>query len=181
MEDKTMLAAMTAFPIPDSPQDLPLFRTLPLPECADVLTRNSVGRIAFSQNDDVSIVPIHYVYADGWIYGRTASAGRLRDLVGNRRIAFEVDEHAEPIQCRSVVVHGPLYIIRTDSTERRRSIYRTALSVIRRMIPSAPSESEPIPFRDQLFRIRAEEITGRGSLPARGRRLFAKGPDKGSN
>src|SRR6185436_9056677 len=103
MEDKKMLAAMAAFPVPDSPQDLPLFRTLPLPECAEVLGRNSVGRIAFSLHDDVSIVPVHYVYTDGWVYGRTASPGRLRDIVGNRRIAFEVDEHNEPMQCRSVV------------------------------------------------------------------------------
>jgi len=118
MEDKKMLAAMAAFPVPDSPQDLPLFRTLPLPECAEVLGRNSVGRIAFSLHDDVSIVPVHYVYTDGWVYGRTASPGRLRDIVGNRRIAFEVDEHNEPMQCRSVVIHGPLDLIGPESNER---------------------------------------------------------------
>ena len=176
-----MLAAMAAFPVPDSPQDLPLFRALPLSECADVLNRNNVGRIAFSFNDDVSIVPIHYVYADGWIYGRTVSAGQLRDVMRHRRIAFEVDEHVDPPQWRSVIVHGRLDIIRPDSVEQTRSTYRTAVSVIRRLIQAAFTETHTIPLRDQVFRIRAEEITGRGSLPVRGRRLFAKESDKVPN
>jgi osmotically-inducible protein OsmY len=110
------------------------------------------------------------VYEGGWIYGRTTSAGKLRDILRNRRIAFEVDEHAELFEWRSVIVHGPLYVIQVDSTHRARSIYNSAISAIRRLLPEALTESDPVPFRDQLFRIRAVEITGRASLPFGGQR-----------
>ncbi len=172
-----MSAPATVFPVPESPQDLPLFRSLPPSECAAILTRNNVGRIAFALHDRVNIVPIHYVYVDGWIYGRTASAGKLRDIMRNRRIAFEVDEHADMFQWRSVIVHGPLYLIQPDITERARSIYRTALSAIRGLIPAALTDADPVPFRDQLFRIRTAEISGRASLPVKGRLLFSSKAD----
>ena len=56
----------------------PLFKTLSREECESVLLRNNVGRIAFALHDRVSILPIHYVFLNGWVYGRTAAAGKLR-------------------------------------------------------------------------------------------------------
>jgi len=152
----------------------PLFKTLSRDECESVLLRNNIGRIAYSIHDRVSIVPIHYVFLSGWIYGRTSSAGKLRAILRNRRIAFEVDEHSAMFDWRSVVVHGPLYVIQADTTQHARSIYRTALSVMRGLLPAALTESDPVPFRDQLIRIRAVEITGRASTPHGGYPLFPK-------
>ena len=152
----------------------PLFKTLSRDECESVLLRNNVGRIAFSIHDRVNIVPIHYVFLNGWIYGRTSSAGKLREILRNRRIAFEVDEHSEMFDWRSVIVHGPLYVVQPDTTQHARSIYRTALSVMRGLVPSALTESDPVPFRDQLIRIRAVEITGRASTPSGGYPFYPK-------
>ena len=70
-----MLAATPVFPVPESPQDLPLFKALSFAESEAVLHRNNVGRLAFALHDRVDVVPIHYVYLNGWIYGRTAPAG----------------------------------------------------------------------------------------------------------
>ncbi len=152
----------------------PLFKTLSRAECESVLLRNTVGRLAFAIHDRVSIVPIHYVFANGWIYGRTSSAGKLRQILRNRRIAFEVDEHSEMFDWQSVVVHGPLYVIQPDTTKHARSVYQTAVTVMRRLLPEALTESDPVPFRDQLVRIRAVEITGRASAPRGGYPLFPK-------
>lgn len=173
-----MPATAPTFPIPRSPQDLPVFKTLNRAECEVILSRNDVGRIAFALHDRVNIVPIHYVYLDGWIYGRTGSAGKLREILRNRRIAFEVDEHSELFEWRSVIVHGPLYLIQPDTTQRANSIYGTALSVIRKLIPDALTHSDPVPFRDQLFRIRAVDVTGRASLPVGGERLTPATTDR---
>ncbi len=182
-----MFTTTPALPVPESPQETasapvsptletsrkyPLFKTLSPAECESVLVRNSVGRIAFAVHDRVSILPIHYVFEDGWIYGRTTSAGKLRDILRNRRIAFEVDEHAEAFEWRSVIVRGPLYVVQVHTPRYGRGIYKTALSAIRRLVPATLTESDPAPFRDQLFRIRAVEVTGRASLPFGGQREF---------
>jgi len=156
-----------------APAAAPLFKTLSREECESVLLRNNVGRIAYTVHDRVSIVPIHFVFVSGWIYGRTASAGKLRQILRNRRIAFEVDEHVGLFDWKSVIVHGPLYVIQPDSTQLTRSVYRTAVSVVRKLVPEPLSDVDPVPFRDQLFRIGAIEISGRAAEPVGGQRMFA--------
>jgi nitroimidazol reductase NimA-like FMN-containing flavoprotein (pyridoxamine 5'-phosphate oxidase superfamily) len=141
-------------------------------ECEEIIARNNVGRMAFALEDRVSIVPIHYVYAGGWIYGRTAAGGKLREILRNRRIAFEVDEHKSLFEWQSVVARGPLYLIEPGVSPSDQRVYARAVSLIRGLIPTALTESDPIPFRDQLFRIRVVEISGRTSEPTGGEKRF---------
>jgi nitroimidazol reductase NimA-like FMN-containing flavoprotein (pyridoxamine 5'-phosphate oxidase superfamily) len=158
--------------------DAPLFAVLNrFEECEEILARNTVGRLAFALQDRVSVLPVHYVYEDGWIYGRTSAGGRLREILRNRRIAFEVDEHTQIFEWRSVVVRGPLYLIDPGSLSADRRIYAKAVSLMRTLVPSALTDSDPVPFRDQLFRIRAVEISGRSSEPSGGRKLTLKSGD----
>lgn len=152
--------------------DAPLFAVLDwFEECEEILARNTIGRLAFALQDRVSVLPVHYVYEDGWIYGRTSAGGKLREILRNRRIAFEVDEHTQVFEWRSVVVRGPLYLIDPGTLPADRRIYARAVSLIRRLVPAALTDSDPVPFRDQLFRIRAVEISGRSSEPSGGRKL----------
>ncbi|MGZ3333193.1 MAG: pyridoxamine 5'-phosphate oxidase family protein [Gemmatimonadaceae bacterium] len=160
---------------PLATEDAPLFGVLEgLRSCESILAANNVGRIAFALQDRVSIVPVHYVYDAGWIYGRTATGGKLRELLRNRRVAFEVDEHTRLFQWRSVVVRGPLYLIEPGTEPSDQRIYAKAVSLIRQLVPSALSDSDPVPFRDQLFRIRVVEISGRTSEPTGGKRRFPR-------
>ncbi|HEX9084007.1 MAG TPA: pyridoxamine 5'-phosphate oxidase family protein [Gemmatimonadaceae bacterium] len=164
-------AALSPLPV----EDAPLFRALEgLRPCETILTGNNVGRIAFALQDRVSIVPVHYVYEAGWIYGRTAAGGKLREILRNRRVAFEVDEHTRFFEWRSVVVRGPLYLIEPGVVPSDQHIYAKAVSLIRQLVPSALSASDPVPFRDQLFRIRVVEISGRTSEPTGGKRRLPR-------
>lgn len=153
---------------PASREDVPLFTQLDRKACEAILSRNSVGRIAFALHDRVSIVPIHYVYDGGWIYGRTGAAGKLGEILRNRRIAFEVDEHSQLFEWKSVVVHGPMYLIGPGGVAADSRVYAKAVSLIRKLVPSALTDADPVPFRDQLFRVRAAEISGRASAPSGG-------------
>jgi nitroimidazol reductase NimA-like FMN-containing flavoprotein (pyridoxamine 5'-phosphate oxidase superfamily) len=159
---------------PRTADDAPLFSVLGRKACEAILARNSVGRIAFSLHDSVRIVPIHYAYASGWIYGRTAAAGKLEEILRNRRVAFEVDEHTQLFEWRSVVASGPLYLIEPGTTPSDRRTHTKAVSLIRELVPSAMTDSDPVPFRDQLFRIRVAEISGRASGPTGGKRVFSR-------
>lgn len=160
---------------PRAGEDTPLLSVLGTSEDLEaILARNSVGRIAFALQDRASVVPVHYVYEDGWIYGRTAAGGKLREILRNRRIAFEVDEHTQLFDWRSVVVRGPLYLIEPSD----RSTYLKAVSLIRRLVPSALTDSDPVPFRNQLFRIRAVEISGRSSEPSGGKRIVSEAENR---
>ncbi|HEY3134105.1 MAG TPA: pyridoxamine 5'-phosphate oxidase family protein [Gemmatimonadaceae bacterium] len=154
------------FPLPASPQNLPLFKTLRPSQSEAVLVRNDVGRIAFALDGRVQLLPINYVYLNGWIYGRTAAAAYLPR---NAPVAFQVDEYNEAPEWRSVVVHGQLDLVESESAEPARPFVRRALSRIRRLVRPAASETPSVLFRDQLFGIQAIEIAGSASLPVEGR------------
>ena len=88
-------------------------------EAVDLLTRNHVGRLAFSFHDRVDIEPISYVFSGDWVYARTAPGTKLAIVQHHPWVAFEVDEIRSRVDWRSVVVHGTIYFI--DAEPRGRS------------------------------------------------------------
>src|SRR4051794_12288615 len=67
---------------------LPAFRDLTKEECESVLACNHVGRMAYSFHDAVDIRPIHYVFDDTWLFGRTSPGDKLVTLQHHQWIAF---------------------------------------------------------------------------------------------
>lgn len=144
----------------------PVIRELDQDEIEAILTRNHVGRIAYGRGSRIDIEPIHYVYADGWIYGRTSPGAKL-DTTGFSwwPVAFEVDEVEALFQWRSVIVHGGFYTLKHDGADWERREWRLALDALRGLIPETLTENDPTPFRDVLFRIAVQEATGRQAEP----------------
>lgn len=132
-----------------------------------VLERNSVGRVAFCRENRAEIVPVHYVYAPEWIYGRTARGSQI-DQLGERwwPVAFEVDEIDGLFDWRSVVVHGGLYVISPDGAAWERDAWMTAMGTMRKLIPEALREDDPVPVRSRLFRIAIQQVTGKMATTA---------------
>lgn len=140
-------------------QKAPSFRELTRDECDELLARNHVGRIAFSYHDHVDIEPIHYVYEDGWIYGRTGDGTKLRTLAHNRWLAFETDEVSALFDWRSVVIKGALYLLEKDGSLGE--TYAHAVALMRKLSPHVLNENDPAPERTVVFRIHADQVTGR--------------------
>lgn len=140
----------------------PWFGELTTKECEQLLRRTRVGRLAYSLHDRVNIVPIHFVYEDGWIYGRTAPGGKLESILRNSWVAFEVDEHRGEFDWLSVVVRGGFYLMKADSGAIGEA---DASFIIAKIFPEASTDVDPVPFRNQFFRIHASEIDGRFAQP----------------
>ncbi|HKW48055.1 MAG TPA: pyridoxamine 5'-phosphate oxidase family protein [Gemmatimonadaceae bacterium] len=141
----------------------PKFRALSRAECESLLERNKVGRLAFTFHDRVDIEPVHYLYADGWLHGRTSTGTKVATLLHHPWVAFEVDEVQGLFDWQSVVVHGAVYIPDVDGSASDRSAYMGTLELIRELVPDALEESDPTPARQVLFRIHVDEMTGRES------------------
>jgi nitroimidazol reductase NimA-like FMN-containing flavoprotein (pyridoxamine 5'-phosphate oxidase superfamily) len=138
-------------------------RELSAEEMNALLSRNHVGRLAFSFHDRVDIRPVHYVYNDYWIYGRTSPSEKLATLRHNQWVAFEVDEISGPFDWQSVIAHGSFYHLKQDSTPRHQELRKEALSLLRGFIPDTFRESDPAPFRTELFAIAVDSVTGRAA------------------
>ena len=146
----------------------PSFEELARSECEAILVRHNVGRIAYSFRDRVDIEPIHYVYGDGWLYGRTSEGAKMTTVDHSRWVALEVEEVDGPFDWRSVVVHGALYRL-TPELAKEEEISR-AVRLLRTVLPEIGTHDDPAPFRTIIFRIHVDEIRGRAarSSPARG-------------
>ncbi len=140
------------------------FRTLERSEAEKMLARNHVGRIAFSFHDRLNIEPIHYVFDNEWLYGRTSYGEKLLVIEHHPWVAFEVDEVKDLFNWRSVVVKGAFYMMGPDTPKAETVAFERAVALMRSIVPEALTEDDPTPFRLQLFRIHLDEVSGRESM-----------------
>lgn len=144
----------------------PLIRELDRAECEAILARNHVGRLAYARGNHIDIEPLHYVYSDGWIYGRT-SEGRKIETTGYTwwPIVFEVDEVEALFRWRSVVVHGGFYSLPGKGMDWQVEEWQRGVELLRTLIPETFTDDDPVAFRTILFRISVQEISGRSAIP----------------
>ena len=141
----------------------PNFRALSRQESDELLRRNNVGRLAFTFHDRVNIEPVHYIYSDGWLHGRTSPGTKVATLLHHPWVAFEVDEVQGLFDWQSVVVHGAVHIPDFDGSPSDRAAHTATLALIRQLVPEALEKDDPTPARQVLFRIHVDELTGRAS------------------
>lgn len=144
----------------------PRIRPMERDEIDALLERNHVGRLAYARGNQVDIEPIHYVFSDGWIYGRTSHGAKI-EATGTSwwPVAFEVDEVDDLFDWRSVVVHGGFYAIAPDRVGEMEEAWMRGVGLLRRLIPETLREGDPVPGRDIVFRIAVQEATGRVCTP----------------
>lgn len=149
-----------------TPTQPPTIRELDRGECEAILARNHVGRLAYTEQGRVTIEPLHYVFHDGWLYGRTSHGAKM-DAVGYTwsPVAFEVDEIEELFRWRSVVVHGGFYAIPEQGAEWEKEEWRRGVELLRELIPETLTSADPVAFRTVLFRIAVQDVTGREATP----------------
>ena len=147
------------------PERAPAIRVLSTAECEALLSAHHVGRLAFSYHDKVDIEPVHFVFSDGWIYGRTGDGTKLRALARNHWVAFEVDEVDAMFDWRSVVVKGALFLLSANAEGPLNGAWEHAVALLQRVMPDAFTDADPTPDRVMIFRIRADRVTGRQATP----------------
>ena len=141
----------------------PRITTLSDAECQALLTRHSVGRMAHTFHDRVDITPIHYIYADPWLFARTSHGAKTTILAHSRWVAFEVDEIEGVFDWRSVVVHGAAYPMPRDGTPLDVEHWSRGIELLRRIVPATGTDDDPVPYRDLVFGIHVDSMTGRAS------------------
>jgi uncharacterized protein len=143
-------------------RSLPQVSELDARDVASILARNNVGRLAFAWGGEVDIRPVHYVYRDGVLYGRTSHGAKFVDLETlPARVAFEVDEVESVSRWRSVIVRGEFDVLFPEGSLRQE--WEHAVEHLRTLVNGTFAESDPTPYRSVVFRITVQQATGRVS------------------
>ena len=146
-----------------APQRAPHISTLSRTDSEALLARHHVGRLAFAFRDRVDIEPIHYVFADGRIYGRTQFGTKVDVLAHHPWVAFEVDEIDAIFDWRSVVVHGRVVFPNPEGPAHEQEQFARGVDVFRRLVPAAFADGDPTPARELVFFIHVHELSGRAA------------------
>ena len=143
----------------------PVFSELTAAESRAVLRRNHVGRLCFLNRGVVDVQPVHYVLGDGWIFVRSALGSKLEAFAHYPYVAFEVDEVDDTFDWRSVVAHGTIYFLDESRGRIERQALDRALRALRSFIPETLSRGDPTPFRETVYGIHIDTLSGRMAEP----------------
>lgn len=146
-------------------------RSLDRREAELLLSKHHTGRMAFAFHDRITIELVNYAYADGWIYARIEHGPALSTLQHHQWVAFEVDELETVYDWRAVTVHGSVQFLSDDRSSPDWRSFNKAAELIRAQVPSILTADDPLPDRNQIYRIHIDELLGRESRSSAPRQL----------
>ncbi|MCZ8203585.1 pyridoxamine 5'-phosphate oxidase family protein [Gemmatimonas sp.] len=143
--------------------DAPTFAALTTAQCHALLASQQVGRLAFTFRDRVDIEPVHYVFRDDRIWGRTQFGTKVQILAHHPWVAFEVDQVEALFTWQSVVVHGRIEFPDPDGSAQEQARYAAGVAAFRSLVPEAFTPTDPTPDRDLVFMIPVHDLEGRSA------------------
>jgi len=165
-------------PSPSQQRRVSVLTELSRPDCEALLARNMVGRIAFADRAHVDIVPISYVFMEGWLYAR-ADAPMRTAIRRNRWVAVEVAEVRDVRRWQSVVVRGACYPVRGTGSPTGDAAAARGVDLLRAKVPSIVPAGIDTPPAAIIYRIHADHVTGLQAAPTRSSRtLLARSFDE---
>lgn len=142
----------------------PRIRELSQRQMESVLARNHLARIAFLNDGRIELFPVHYVFADGAIVGRTAFGTKYLAWLEAPEVVLEVDESEGPLDWRSVVVRGSVHLLRARGASGSSTGYLAAVTALRTYLPHTLTDLDPTPSRTAVFRIEPALLSGREAM-----------------
>lgn len=134
-----------------------------------VLQSQLVGRIACHAGEKLYVVPVSYVYHDGYIYAHSKEGLKIAIMRKNPGVCFQVDAVEDMTNWRSVIVWGTY-----EELHREKDQVNALRIIIDRFVPYTTSQSvrpthgfsrapEVIEKekRAVVYRIKVLEMTGR--------------------
>ena len=126
-----------------------------------ILANNHFAHLACHVKDDIYLVPISYVFEDGYIYSHSQNGKKIQMMRKNPRVCVQVEEVDDFFRWKSVIAWGEYEELKDQQAE---SAMR---NLVRSLAAGEPRRSDlEIYFESQLessviYRIKVSRISGR--------------------
>lgn len=140
----------------DVPTDHSGLRVMGTDECLERIRSTAVGRVAFTRDGKIVVLPVHHVVRGMDVYFRTSGGSKIEAAADHDPMGFEVDVYdASAATGWSVALSGTASVVDDDETAAELN------GLDRRPWPISEAD-----VGDSVWiRIRSDEITGRELLP----------------
>lgn len=130
-------------------------------EARDLLVSNTMGRLGCIVDDEPYVVPINYVFAEGFIYSHSLPGRKIDGLREHPRACLQVDEIYSDLEWRSVIAYGVFEEV--ISPAERRAVLAKLLARFPKLTPVESVMAQDAAAPDSIvFRLRIDRITGVG-------------------
>lgn len=137
-------------------------------EIEAVLQTNVIGRIGCYGGNRVYVVPVTYVYQDGYIMGHTGDGMKVEYLRSNPNCCFEVDHMENMANWQSVIAWGTFEELQGEAAQGVMQLLMQKLMPLITSQTSMPSHGVQQTHRADthgvkavVYRIKLHEKTGR--------------------
>ena len=137
-------------------------------EMEALLAAEATGRIGCHAEGKTYVVPVTYVYRDGFIFCHTGEGMKVAMMRQNPSVCFEVDHTEDLRRWKSVIIQGKFSELHGEEASKAMTYLSTRL--FPDGIPKAPEAEGLFPELDRavldgrrglVFKIRVTEMTGR--------------------
>jgi uncharacterized protein len=134
-------------------------RPLSEKEARELISAGMIGRLGCVDNGEPYVVPINYVYADGFIYSHSLPGRKIEALRVHPRACLQVDEIESEVEWRSVIAYGDFEEVRVLS--QRTEILEKLFGRFPKLTPvESVLAQDAGPLETIVFRIRVDRMTG---------------------
>jgi len=135
-------------------------RVLSDAEAREVLADLHLGRLAYVEGPRIEIRPVGYAFDGEWLFGRMGPGSKVEALLHHRWVTFQVDDVESLWSWRSILVHGAVHFLETGGGAEAERVRARALEALAATVPSLGSPDDPGRFRDLIFGIIPQELSG---------------------
>ena len=134
-------------------------RPLKHQEAQALLLARTIGRLGCVSSGEAYVVPINYVFDEGYVYSHSLPGKKIDALRTNPRACLQVDEIETDTEWRSVIAYGNYEEV--HSPAERATILNKLLSRFPRLTPvEAVVVHDAAAPETVVFRLRVDAITG---------------------
>ncbi len=131
-------------------------------ECAAILERATLARLACVHEADPYIVPIHVAFDGYHLYGLSVVGRKIEWMRANPRVCVEVDEIAGPGAWSTVLVYGRYEeLTRSEDESARLWAEQLLMPRARYWMPALAKSPAGEHVSPVVYRIRVGHMTGR--------------------
>jgi nitroimidazol reductase NimA-like FMN-containing flavoprotein (pyridoxamine 5'-phosphate oxidase superfamily) len=134
----------------------------------NILTSQSVGRLACTSGKQPYIVPVTYTYDGDYIYGQTNEGTKLKILRKNPNVCFEVDLMLDMRNWQSVIVYGKFEELKNEASKKAREILfgrvfslATSSTIHAHEHEATGKVDDSTRVKQVMYRIKIKKVTGR--------------------
>jgi uncharacterized protein len=128
-------------------------------EAEELISAGMIGRLGCVDEGEPYVVPINYVFADGFIYSHSLPGRKIEALRVHPRACLQVDEIESEVEWRSVIAYGNFEEVRVLS--ERKEVLSKLLARFPKLTPvESVLARDAGPPETIVFRIKVDRLTG---------------------